>query len=490
MDRTAGVISAPGEPARPIHARLSLFPIFMKVANRHAVVVGNGREALAKVRLLRESCIGIRLISAAPDRELAAFIIQADIEHIAGPYQGALLDDALMVFAATGSAQMDAQIVEDARARAIPANAVDRPDLCDFFTPALVNRAPVAVAIGSEGTGPVLTQLIRARIESMLPASLGNLAKLARSYRTAVDRFLPGGAQRRRFWHEFFGGSVANAVHGGDVASARRHASRLLVGDRAADGYVWLVGAGPGAPDLITLRAQRILQDADIILHDRLVPDTVVAMGRRDARRVCVGKAKGAQSMAQDEINALMIEEARAGRRVVRLKAGDPLVFGRAGEEISALRAANIEFDVVPGVTAALAAAAEVRIPLTLRGVASSLVFATGHDKDMQILPDWAGLALAGTTVAIYMGQTVAARVADRLLEAGMATDTPVAIIEAASRPESRIRAGDLAGLSRLAPGRKTEAPALILIGRALAAADLAAADPLAEGNAAKDLAA
>ena len=297
----------------------------------------------------------------------------------------------------------------------IPANAVDSPDLCDFYTPAIVNRAPVAVAITSTGAGPVLAQKLRARIEAMLPTRLGALAQPRRFFpRRRRTRAAEGPAApallvgllrrpRRRC------GARRPDRRGAPARFAAAHASRR----RADSGFVWLVGAGPGAADLLTLRAQRILQEADVIVHDALVPEAVVAMGRRDAERIDVGKRKGHHSASQDEINALLVREAAAGRRVVRLKSGDPLVFGRAGEEMAALRAAGIPFEIVPGVTAALAAAAEAEIPLTLRGTASSLVFATGQDARGDVLPDWAGLALSGATVAVYMGRSVAARVAD-----------------------------------------------------------------------------
>lgn len=460
--------------------KLSVFPVFLKVEDRFAVVVGDGAEALAKARLLGESRIAVKLVSPAPSGELAAYAIQADLQHVPTAFRPQMLEGAALVFAATGDEAADLAVVEAARVRNIPVNAVDRPHWCDFYTPALVNRAPVAVAIGSEGTGPVLAQIIRSRIEAMLPLSTGPLARLANRYRSVVDRLVPRGASRRRFWRAFFEGEVANCVEGGDMPAARRQVSRLIRSAEPAAGFVSLVGAGPGADDLLTLRAQRRLREADVIVHDGLVPERVVAMGRRDAERIPVGKAKGCHSKSQEEISQLLVALAKEGKRVVRLKSGDPLVFGRAGEEMSALREAGIAFDVVPGVTSALAAAAESQIPLTLRGVASSLVFATGHDRDGEVLPDWAGLALRGSTVAVYMGRTVAARVATRLMEAGLAGSTPVAILESVSTPHRSAAAGTLADLATVAPGRAANRPALILIGEAIAHGALASADPIA----------
>jgi uroporphyrin-III C-methyltransferase/precorrin-2 dehydrogenase/sirohydrochlorin ferrochelatase len=352
----------------------------------------------------------------------------------------------------------------------VPINVVDRPELCDFYTPALVNRAPLAVAIGSEGVAPVLTRHVRARIEGMLAPAFGDLAGLAEKIRERVGKALGSAAGRRRFWARFFSGPVAAKVFAGRSEDAEAEALRALEIDPAWAGHVSLVGAGPGAEDLLTLRAQRALQEADVIVYDRLVPDGIVAMGRRDARRVYVGKAKGAHAVSQDEINALIVREARAGHRVVRLKSGDPLIFGRAGEEMAALRAAHISFDIVPGITAAFAAAAEEEIPLTLRDSASALVFATGQDADGDTLPGWAGLALSGATVAVYMGRTVAAKVAARLIEAGMNPSTPVAVIENASRSDHRAYAGQLSELASIAERPELTGPVLIIVGEVVAA--------------------
>ncbi|SER15845.1 uroporphyrinogen-III C-methyltransferase [Faunimonas pinastri] len=460
--------------------RLSVFPAFHKVENRIVLVVGEGSEAAAKVRLLAQTCASIRLVAASPSDELAALVIAHDLEHRPRGFRPADLDDAVLAFAASGERGEDEAVVTAARQRNVPANAVDVPDLCDFYTPAIVNRAPIAIAITSTGAGPILAQKIRGRIEAMLPVRLGALASLAATFRPAADQILPKGQPRRRFWSSFFEGPVADACYSGRNGDARRLASRLLTEeDGERRGFVSLVGAGPGAEDLLTLRAQRVLQEADVIVHDALVPEAVISMGRRDTHRIAVGKRKGRHSVSQDEINAILVREASAGRRVARLKCGDPLVFGRAGEEMAALRAAGIAFEVVPGVTSALAAAAEAEIPLTLRGVASSLVFATGQDADGDTLPDWAGLALSGTTVAVYMGRSVAARVAERLAEAGLPLSTPVAVIERATQPDRRLLAGTLAGLAALASRTDLDGPALILIGESIAAGALADAEPL-----------
>ena len=451
--------------------KLTTFPAFFNVAGRKVAVFGNGDEAYAKTRLIANSDAAITVYADAPEADFAAYLAQQRITTVRKAYEATQLESATLVFAATGDADLDARIVTDARTARIPANAVDQPDYCDFLTPALVNRAPVAVAIGTEGAGPVLAQMIRAQVDRMLAPSLGPLAQLAAHYRDAVDKVVPRGATRRLFWRRFFSGPVREAVANQDLSAAKRAATHLLHHTDKARGHVWLVGAGPGAEDLLTLRAQRVLMEADVILYDALVPETIVDMGRRDAERIAVGKRKGCHSKSQDEINALMVDLAGKGKRIVRLKSGDPLVYGRAGEEMAALRDADIAYEIVPGITSAFAAAADFELPLTLRGVASSLVFTTGHDLKGAALPDWAKLAIGGATIAVYMGRSVAASVAGRLIEAGLASDTAVAIVENASRRDRRLLHCTLAELPAIESHSDLSGPVMVIIGDAVAGA-------------------
>jgi uroporphyrin-III C-methyltransferase/precorrin-2 dehydrogenase/sirohydrochlorin ferrochelatase len=456
--------------------KLAVFPAFHKVAGRRVVIVGGGSEAAAKIRLLAETKAEIVVFAPSLDKDTGADLIAAHGDWRGARPASADLAGAALVFAATGTEEGDREIFALAHEAGVPINVVDRPELCDFYTPAIVNRAPLAVAVGSEGVAPVLSRHVRARIETMLAPSFGDLAGLADRLRERVGRVLKGSADRRRFWARFFSGAVAEKVFAGNLAGAEAEALRELEIDPIRSGHVSLVGAGPGAEDLLTLRAQRVLQEADVIVYDRLVPEAIVAQGRRDARRIYVGKAKGDHAVGQNEINALLVAEARAGNRVVRLKSGDPLIYGRAGEEMAALRTAGISFNVVPGITAAFAAAAEAEIPLTLRDGAHSLVFATGHDADGRTLPDWAGLALAGATVAVYMGRTVAAAVAGRLIEAGLNASTPVAVIENVSRAERRAYAGRLDELARIAARPELTGPVLILVGEVVAQGNIVGA--------------
>lgn len=461
-------------------AKLDVFPAFHRVGGRCVLIAGNGAAATAKLRLLAETSARPVVLAADPEPGLVAAITDTGAELRRRALVDADLTGAALLFVAVTDGAEEDRIVTLARAAGVPVNVVDRPAACDFIVPALVNRAPVAVAISTAGTAPVLARLVRARIEAALPDGLGRIAALAARLRDQVSARLPDANARRRFWATLFTGAPARFAAAGRPLQAEAAAHQLLASaEDARPGFVSLVGAGPGAADLLTLRALSALQDADVIVHDRLVPDAIIALGRREAERISVGKAKGAHSVPQEEINALLVRLAQAGRRVVRLKSGDPLVFGRAGEEIAALRAAGIPHEVVPGISAAFAAAASLSLPQTLRGVASHLVLATGHDRDGRTFPDWGGLVLSGATVAVYMGGSVAGRVAARLMEGGLGAATPVVAIENASRADERVFAGALRDLAALAERTDLTGPVLFVIGSAVAAADLSTAIPL-----------
>lgn len=459
--------------------RFRFFPVSYDVDDKPVFVVGEGEQALQKLRLLVRTRARLALVAEAPAPELAAFIAEHGVTQIAAEPGACRFEGAALVFVATGDEALDTRIAAQARASGAPVNVVDRPGLSDFAVPAIVDRAPIAVAISTDGFAPVLAQRVRGLIEALLPPHFGRLGSLAAAIRERVAERLGDGARRRRFWQRLFDHRAADVALAGDGERARILALEALRADEAATpaGKVFLVGAGPGAEDLLTLRAHRLLQTADVIVHDGLVPEAVIAMGRRDAERIAVGKAKGRHSVPQQEIDALLVRLGAAGKRVVRLKAGDPMVYGRAGEEIAALRAAGIAYEVVPGITACLAAAADTAIPLTLRGVASHLVIATGHGADDQEPEGWEDLAAAGATVAIYMGKSVADRVVRRLTEAGLPPETPVAAVENAGRAHRRLFAGTLGELARLVDRQDVDGPVMILIGPAVAHGDLAAAE-------------
>ncbi|MGV6875450.1 siroheme synthase CysG [Pseudochelatococcus sp. B33] len=461
-------------------ARLRFFPVSYDVAGRPLILVGGGEEALAKLRLLLRT-EGKPVVFAMHILPQLDALVESNgvVLHRRAPSR-ADIEGAALLFVATGDDGRDAALADLGRAAGVPVNVVDRLELCDFALPAIVDRAPVSVAIATDGYAPVLAQRVRAAVEALLAPEFGRLGELARVVRQSVCAALPTNPQRRRFWSSLFDGRGAELALAGDIEGARRHALSALSQAAEEEGVVWLIGAGPGAEDLLTLRAQRLLQRADVIVHDQLVPEAVVDMGRRDAERISVGKAKGKHSVTQAAINDLLVKLAREGRHVARLKAGDPLVFGRGGEEIAALRAAGIRYTVVPGVTAALAAAADYAVPLTLRGVSSSVVFATGHGAGGAEPNGWPEVARSGGTIGIYMGRSVAAETFERLVRHGVSPSTPVAVIENAGRADSRALIGPLSDLPALAGRDDIFGPVLILVGDAVAVGDFGFAEPIA----------
>jgi uroporphyrin-III C-methyltransferase/precorrin-2 dehydrogenase/sirohydrochlorin ferrochelatase len=463
-------------------SRFRFFPVSYDVAGRRVVVAGNGEQALQKLRLLARTEANLVLSAQSPSADLAQFAAANGVTLIGAEPDAAFLSSAALLFIAMGDEAEDARIAGIGRAAGVPVNVVDRPHLSDFAVPAIVDRAPVSIAIATDGHAPVLAQKVRALIEALLPPAFGRLGELAARIRGGVNETLAEGAPRRRFWTRLFEGRAADAALAGELDRAEIIARKALdaAEGETVEGRVFLVGAGPGAEDLLTLRAQRLLQTADVIVHDALVPDAVIAMGRRDAHRVSVGKRKGRHSVAQGEIDALLVRLAREGHRVVRLKAGDPMVYGRAGEEIAALRAAGVPHEIVPGITASLAAAADAAVPLTLRGVSQHLILATGHGADGAEPQGWEQLAASGSTVALYMGKSVTDRIVARLVGAGLPLSTPVLAVENAGRASRRLFAGTLGELKSLAARDDLAGPVLILIGEATAHGDVATAEPFA----------
>lgn len=433
-------------------------PIFLDVAGRDVVVVGQGQAADRRAGLASSAGAVVRRHD----------VLTADC-----------LREAAAVFVATGDAGRDADVAAIARQAGVPVNVVDRPALSDFIMPAIVDRGEVVVAISTGGGSPTLATALRARIEALLPERIGDLSRLARTFRRQVNDLIAEPARRRAFWRRVVDGAAGRLALSGDEAAARRVVVGELNGAGQTEvpaGIAHIVGAGPGDPDLLTLRAAQLLQEADAILHDDLVPAAILKRARRDAEFVAVGKRKGHARWTQRNIEAEMVRRVRAGQTVVRLKAGDPFIFGRGGEEVEALRAAGLPVTVVPGITAAVGAAAAVGIPLTHRRLASAVTFVTGHNAESGRAPAWPSLAAQGHTVAIYMGATEAAAVRDHLLDAGVPAETPVAVIESGTRPDERVSIGRLADLARLAvvhTSRDGAGPALIVVGDVVALADV-----------------
>ena len=459
---------------------LNTFPLSFKVRGQRIAIIGGDEEALNKVRLVTKTSAHVLVISRHIEADFSGF----EVEVRARGFEPADLDGVVLVFVAEEGP--DAELAKaTARARNIPLNVVDVPDQCDFYTPSIVNRAPLTVAISSEGDAPVLARLVRARIEAMLPPGFGKLAGLAGGLRKRVESLIHTGPARRRYYEALVSSPQVEAAVDTSPIAGLYQAEVLLEQHQTATtstGIVWLIGAGPGSEDLLTLRAQRLLQQADVIVHDQLVPDAVVQMGRRDAEQISVGKAKGHHSFSQAQINTLIVRLALEGKKVARLKSGDPMVFGRAGEEIAALRKAGLQYQIIPGVSAALAAAADTATPVTLRQVSSGFIMATAHGADDNELTHWAALAQAGMTLALYMGKSIASEVAGRLVAHGASPLTPVGIVVNAGRPQMTTYSGNLSALIdcdvTLADG-----PAIIFVGEAVAAGDWANAAQIAAQN-------
>jgi uroporphyrin-III C-methyltransferase/precorrin-2 dehydrogenase/sirohydrochlorin ferrochelatase len=442
---------------------MKTFPMFLTMDGRRVVIVGGGEQAAQKARLMLKTTARIVLVAPALDDELTALVDSGRADHVYA-LSVAVLRDTALVFVATGCPALDTCAHALARAAGATVNVVDRPELCDAVTPSLVDRDPVVVAIGTEGTAPVLARQIRAQIEAMLEPDLGALAALAGRLRGAVADRIPR-AGRRAFWDWVFAGPPRAAMaRGAGREAARMVKDALATGQTEPQGSIALVGAGPGAADLLTLRALRHLQEADVIFHDRLVDPAVLELARRDAERVFVGKAVGACAWPQDRISALIVAEARRGRRVVRLKSGDPGIFGRATEELDAARAAGIPVEIVPGVTAASAAAASLGRSLTERGATDRLMLATGSCRDGDTEPDWPEVMAPGTTLALYMGVRAAPRMVAALQSAGAPADLAVGVVANASTPRERCFETSLAALPAMLTDVGVTGEAIILI--------------------------
>jgi len=444
---------------------MDYLPLFIDVRRRKVVVVGGDEPAARKLRLLVRAQAAVTVISTAPVAEIDTLAAAGAIRIERRGFAPADVAGSAAVFGASGDAALDAEVSAAARAANIPVNVVDRPDLSTFVVPAIVDRDPIVIGISSSAAAPVLTRRLRAQIEALLPARLGALARFAARFRHAALGLLPTPVARRRFWERFFDSPVAEAILAGDDHRAHGDILPLLNRATAEPGIVYLVGAGPGDPDLLTVRALRLMQQADVVLYDELVGAEILERVRRDAERVYVGKSKGSHSLSQDEINALLLREARLGKRVLRLKGGDPFVFGRGGEEMEHLRRHGIDVVAVPGITAAVGALAYAGIPLTHRAHASAVTFVTGHVRPGDPPIDWKSLARGDCSLVVYMGLSKAGDIAERLIEGGLAASTPAAVVQNGTRADQSVTTGTLAELGALAERHAGQGPALLVIG-------------------------
>lgn len=452
---------------------MDYFPIFLKLQDQPCLIVGGGEVALRKARLLLAAGARVRVVAPELAPELAELSAQGRLAHLAGEFAAEQLAGQRLAIAATDRREINRQVSEAAQALGIPVNVVDDPELSSYITPAIVDRSPLVIAVSSGGGVPVLARLLRARLESMIPAGFGQLARFASGFRERVKARFADVNQRRAFWEAVLEGPLAEAVMNGDDAGATREMERrLAAGDAAPAGAVYLVGAGPGNPDLLTFRALRLMQQADVVLYDKLVAPELLELARRDAERVYVGKARANHALPQQDINLLMVRLAQEGKRVLRLKGGDPFTFGRGGEEIDTLAAHGIAFEVVPGITSASGAAAYAGIPLTHRDYAQSVTFVTGHRQDGSIQLDWPALTRPAQTVVVYMGVSTAAELCQAFIGHGKPASTPAAVVEWATTARQRTLTGTLATLPGLIEEYRVASPALIIVGEVVELAD------------------
>ncbi|TLX57572.1 uroporphyrinogen-III C-methyltransferase [Stutzerimonas nosocomialis] len=445
---------------------MDYLPLFHMLRGRTVLVVGGGEIALRKARLLADA--GARLKVVAPDIEASLRILVEEgggacVERV---YAAEDLGGCVLAVAATDDEPLNAQVSEDANRLGMPVNVVDAPALCSVIFPAIVDRSPLVVAVSSGGDAPVLARLVRARLETWIPAAYGRLAGLAKRFRREVKAALPNLQQRRVFWEDVFQGPIAERCLAGQDEQASTLLAEKLAGAAPRElGEVYLVGAGPGDPDLLTFRALRLMQQADVVLYDRLVAPAILELCRRDADRIYVGKQRANHALPQDQINQQLVELARQGKRVVRLKGGDPFIFGRGGEEIEELAAHGIPFQVVPGITAASGCAAYAGIPLTHRDYAQSVRFITGHLKDDSCNLPWQEMVAPGETLVFYMGLVGLPVICQQLIAHGRRPDTPAALVQQGTTANQRVFTGTLADLPLQVARHQVQAPTLIIVG-------------------------
>jgi uroporphyrin-III C-methyltransferase/precorrin-2 dehydrogenase/sirohydrochlorin ferrochelatase len=438
-------------------------PIFADLKAKPVLVVGGGDVAARKIELLRRAGAQVQITARTLCAELQSLADSQQVEWLATRFEAQQLDSVWLVIAATDNSELNAQVFAAAHQRRLLANVVDDQPKCSFIFPSIVDRSPLVVAISSSGTAPVLARMLREKLEALLPANLGQMAQVAGEWREKVKQRFSKMSDRRRFWERAFNGLFASQMAAGNVQGAKQTLDAELTADTTHRGEIILVGAGPGDAGLLTLRALQVMQQADVVLYDHLVSEEILDLVRRDADRLCVGKRAGAHSVAQEETNRLLVSLAAQGKRVVRLKGGDPFIFGRGGEELQAAQEAGIPFQVVPGVTAASGATAYAGIPLTHRDYAQSVLFITGHCRADGDDIDWPALARTRQTLAIYMGTVKAAEIAAELIAHGRAATTPVAVIGRGTRQDQQVLTGTLAELEQLAQQAST--PALLVIG-------------------------
>jgi uroporphyrin-III C-methyltransferase/precorrin-2 dehydrogenase/sirohydrochlorin ferrochelatase len=445
---------------------MNYLPIFIDIKQKPCLVIGGGDIALRKINLLLKADAAVTCVSTECCDGIKKLVKNNKIIHIEKAFEATDINTQMLIISATDDSTLNAQVSVLAKAANIPVNVVDSPELCSFVMPSIVDRSPIVIAISSAGKAPVLARLIRAKLESTIPHAYGKLAELAGNFRDQVKAKFNNIEDRRYFWEKTFSGIVAEKVFSGKVDEAKADLQAQLDGSTDSGvGEVYLVGGGPGDPDLLTFKALRLMQQADVILYDRLVSDGVMELVRRDAELIYVGKERDNHAVPQGDINQLLVDLAKQGRRVCRLKGGDPFIFGRGGEEIETLAENGVPFQVVPGITAASGCSTYSGIPLTHRDYSQSCRFVTGHLKDGSMNLPWDELAVEQQTIVFYMALVGARHLSEQLIAHGMRGDMPVALVEKGTTPDHQVYVTNLAELPNLVESTTIHAPTLIIIG-------------------------
>ncbi|MGH1369955.1 MAG: siroheme synthase CysG [Maritimibacter sp.] len=465
---------------------MDYLPIFLEVSGKKIIVDGGGTVAARRIERAANAGALVEVYDPLPGEEVSALLAREGVTHFARVPQTADFEGCVVAYGASEDEARDTLLYQAARGANALINVADEKKYCDFITPSVVERDPITIAISTGGAAPVIARILRARLEAMLPAAYGRLATFLADFRERIFTAIPSGKDRRRFWENMIEGPVGDAFLAGDEPLAFERIEEMLKRGATTDlmrGEVWLVGAGPGDPDLLTFKALRMMQHADVVLYDRLVGEDILDLMRRDAERINVGKSPNNHTMAQDEISALMVERAKAGQRVLRLKGGDPFIFGRGGEELEVVAAAGIPVQVVPGITAASGCGAAAGIPLTHRDHAQSCVFITAHGAHGVLAHDWKRHARQGQTVVVYMGLNALGDVARAAIDQGVDAAMPVAVIDNGTRTTQRVVTGTLGTIEAKVRDQAFRGPALIVIGSVVTLhGQLSTTSPL-EGN-------
>ena len=445
---------------------MDIFPISLKLQQQPCLIVGGGHIAYRKAVLLHKAGAVIHVIAPDIDANLLQLVEESQGQYIQALYPAQIqLNDYRLVIAATDDYAVNTQVFEDCEALKILVNSVDDPPHCRFMVPAIVDRSPLVISVASNGTSPVLSRQIRTQLETSIPHGMGKLAEFSGKWRAAVKAKISNPDERRVFWEDLYASPLKEQVFHDNLTEADRLIEQALLKWKTPKGEVYLVGAGPGDPELLTLKALRLMQQADVVIYDRLVSPTIMELCRRDATKIYVGKARSNHAVPQEGINALLVEYASKGQRVCRLKGGDPFIFGRGGEEIQELFAAGVPFQVVPGITAASGCSAYAGIPLTHRDYAQSVRFLTGHLKEGSPELPWDELVYQNQTLVLYMGLVGLEKICEKLIEHGQRPDMPVALISKGTTPEQKVLVGTLADIASKVEENHIQAPTLTIIG-------------------------